>query len=144
MGKFVGVVSGIAKNSKFYNGVAKFAVAYRQKENNEYVDKWVNVCLFGKAADRFKEYGGNDCFVTATGNVSLSTYTKNDGTTATNIELIAFDFDIIKRAAQPQAAPAQAPRPKPDRSHATRPDQPARQPTNAPPIDDYDDSDIPF
>lgn len=146
MGTFVGTVCGVARNSKIYESTVRVAVAYRQKENNQWVDKWANVVLFGKQADRFRDHGGNGCVITATGNVSLNVFTKSDGSTAASIELMAMSFDIIQKAAQPQATPAQAPRPQQNRAHASRQDQPNRQPTNSPPpSDDFaDDDSVPF
>ena len=144
MGKFVGTITGIARNHKVYNGVVKFAISYRQKESGQYVDKWANVVLFGKMGERFTEYAGDGCIVMATGSISLNSYTKSDGNTVYSVELIASDFDIIQKAGVSQASPAQAARPKPDRSHATKPQQPNRQPA-PPPVDDFsDDSDVPF
>jgi single-stranded DNA-binding protein len=144
MGTFVGTVSGVARNSKIYENTARVAVAYRQKENNQWVDKWANVILFGKQAERFKEYGGNGSVITATGNVSLNVYVKGDGTTTASIELMAMSFDILQKPGTPQANPAQAPRPQPNRAHASQPQQPNRQTTNAPPADNFDDTDVPF
>ena len=144
MGTFVGTVSGVARNSKIYENTARVAVAYRQKENNQWVDKWANVVLFGKMAERFKEHGGNGSVITATGNVSLNVYVKGDGTTAASVELMAMSFDILQKPGTPQATPAQAPRPQPNRAHASQPQQPNRQPTNAPPADDFEDDSIPF
>jgi single-stranded DNA-binding protein len=144
MGTITATVCGVAANSKTYNETVRFAVKYRQKENNQWVDKFANVVLFGKSAERFKEHGGNGAVVTATGNVSLNMYVRQDGTTAASIDVIANSFDIIQKAGQPQATPAQAPRPQPNRAHASQPAQPNRQPTNAPPADDFGDDDIPF
>lgn len=144
MGILIGTISGVAKNAKSYESMVKFGLPYRQKENNAWVDKWVNVVLFGKSAERFKEHGGNGSVVTATGNVSINSYTKSDGSVATSLELSAISFDIIQKAAQPQATPAQAPKPQPNRAHASQPSQPNRQPANNAPADDFDDSDVPF
>jgi len=144
MGTFVGTVSGVARSSKIYGETVRLGVTYRQKENKEWVDKWANVILFGKQAERFKEHGGDGCVITATGNVSLSVYTKGDGTTAASVELMAMSFDILQRAGQPQSTPSQSPRPQANRAHASQPQQPNRQPTNTPPADDFDDTDVPF
>lgn len=145
MGTATITVCGVACNAKFHNEMAKFGVKYRQKENGQWVDKWVNVVLFKQAAERFKEHGGNGDVISATGNASLNVYVKSDGSTAASIEVLASSFDIIQKAGQPQATPAQAPRPQPNRAHASQPSQPNRQPTNAPPIDDgFNDDDVPF
>lgn len=144
MGVLTGTITGVARNTKSYESTVKFALPYRQKEGQNWVDKWVNVVLFGKSAERFKEHGGNGTIVSVVGNISLNSYTKGDGTVSTNIELMAMSFDIIQKANQPQATPAQAPRPQPNRAHASQPSQPNRQATNAPPDDFGIDDDIPF
>ncbi len=144
MGTFVGTVSGVARSSKIYGETVKIGVAYRQKEKGQWVDKWANVILFGKQAERFKEHGGDGCVITATGNVSLNVYVKSDGSTAASVELMAMSFDILQKAGQPQSTPAQAPRPQANRAHASQPQQPNRQQTNTPPANDFDDTDVPF
>lgn len=143
MSSFTGTIAGTARNVKTYEGVVKFALPYRQKENNNWVDKWANVVLFGKLADRFKEHGGDKCIVAVSGDISLNVYQKNDGSTSATVEILASRLDILQKVGQPQQTPAQSPRPQPNRAHASQKTQPNRQPTNAPP-DDFDDDSVPF
>ena len=104
----------------------------RKGQDGKYPTQWVNASLWGERAEKLAQYiqKGNQIYVQLT-DLHMDTYTKKDGSTASNIKAMVQDLQLIGGR---EAAPA--------------PHQQFAPPTEKYPAGDpfagLDDGDIPF
>jgi single-strand DNA-binding protein len=130
--------------------------AWKDKQTGENQERteWHRVVLFGKLGEIAGEYLKKGRQVYIEGSLRTNKYTDKDGIERYSTDIVANEMQMLGGRGEggggagfsggdrPQRQPSSQPQQR--QEYAPRRQQPAAQPSAAPPMDDFADDDIPF
>jgi single-strand DNA-binding protein len=100
LGKLRGTIAGaVGKADMSYTNTGKpnikFSLPADQFKGGQKSTEWVRCTLWGERAEKLAEYIVKGKIVQVSGEISVSTWTGNDGTFHANLELNVFEIDLL-------------------------------------------------